>query len=454
MANKKAEDPRERLIGMGADALADALLELGEQYSPVSKRIERLVETPEEKLKRVKAKLAGLKRAKRFVPRRESSQFAADLEGLLQDIRESVHDPKAGLFLVASFYQTDDAVIGRSDDSDGIIGDVYRIDARELFVEYGSAAENKAAVAEMIFRLNLEDGYGVRDALVDHAGQMLEEPEIRDLIRRFRKRLDEDISDIERLQAYLCIESLAKQIGDAVLFEQVSLMRVENPYAKLWLEIAQVYLAAGDVDTALDRTSRIEDKHEPLVSQRNRLLLEIYRRKGWEERRTELLECMFRESPSISLLDELTAAVGEDRRGALIEKAVVAINNLIGLDDSSLRFLMECGRREEAENYIVKRAAQIYGDAYYRWLPIAEEMEQTGFYTGATLIYRALLLAILENANYNAYGHGARYLRKLDSLTEQIRDWKSAAEHRLFKEKIVAEHGRKSSFWAKYEGAK
>ncbi len=67
---------------------------------------------------------------------------------------------------------------------------------------------------------------------------------------------------------------------------------------------------------------------------------------------------------------------------------------------------------------------------------------------------RALLLAILENANYNAYGHGARYLRKLDSLTEQIRDWKSAAEHRLFKEKIVAEHGRKSSFWAKYEGAK
>ncbi|MDD4095883.1 MAG: hypothetical protein PHP22_06550 [Oscillospiraceae bacterium] len=454
MANKKAEDSRERLIGMGADALADVLLELGAQYSPVSKRIERLVETPEEKLKRVKAKIAGLKRAKRFVPRRESSEFAADLEGLLQDIRESVHDPKAGLFWVASFYQTDDAVIGRCDDSDGIIGDVYRIDARELFVEYGLAAEDKAAVADMIFRLNLEDGYGVRDALVDHAGQMLEEPEIRDLIRRFWKRLDEDISDIERRQAYLCIESLAKQIGDAVLFEQVSLMRVEKPYAKLWLEIAQVYLAAGDVDTALDRTSRIEDKHEPLVSQRNRLLLEIYRRKGWEQRRTELLERMFRESPSISLLDELTAAVGEDRRGALIEEMVVAINNLVGLDDSCLRFLMECGRREEAENYLAKRAAQIYGDDYYQWLPIAKEMEQTGFYTGATLIYRALLLAILEKANYNAYGHGARYLKKLDSLAEQIGDWKSAAEHRLFKEKIVAEHGRKSSFWAKYEGAK
>lgn len=454
MANKESKDPRERLIRLGAEALADTLLDLGGRYIPVSKRIDRLVETPEEKLKRVKAKISGLKRAKRFVPRRESSEFAADLLGILEDIRESVRDPKNGLLLTASFIETDEAVISRCDDSDGIIGDVYRIDARDLFAEYGAAEEDKESVVNLIFRLNLNNEYGVRDTLLDHAVDMLGEPEIRGLIRKLLKSQEEDTSDRYRFHALINVESLAKQIGDAELFEQTVLTRVESPYPKLWIEIASAYLKAGDPDAALDRLSKIEEIREPYSTERDRLFSEIYRVKGWSDRRAELLRHMFRQHRSVELLNEIAASVGEERRDELVGEAVDEILHRVGFDLSDLKFLLDCDQKKEAELYLSKRADWINGESYYHWLPVAEEMERAGLLSGVTLIYRALLLAILENANYAAYGHGARYLKKLDRLAEQIGDWKTTAEHQLFKEKIVAGHGRKSSFWAKYESAK
>ncbi|NLT11245.1 MAG: hypothetical protein GXY06_02380 [Clostridiaceae bacterium] len=454
MAKKEFIDPRERLIGLGAEALADALLDLGGRYAPVSKRIDRLVETPDEKLKRVKAKISGLKRAKRFVSRRESSEFAADLLGVLEDIHESVRDPKNGLLLTASFFETDEAVISRCDDSDGIIGDVYRIDARKLFTEYGAAEEDKESVANLIFRLNLKDDYGLRDTLVDHAGDMLGEPEIRGLIRMLLTSQEKETSNMGRFHALLNIESLAKQIGDAELFEQTALTRVESPYPKLWIEIARVYLTAGDPDKALDRLSKIEECREPYTTERDRLLSEIYRVKGWSERRAELLRNMFRQHRSVELLNEIALSIGEERRDELVGEAVDEILCRVGFDFSDLQFLLDCDKKEQAELYLSKRADFINDEAYYHWLPIVEKMERGGLLSSATLIYRALLLEILENANYAAYGHGARYLRKLDRLAEQIGDWKNTAEHQLFKEKIGTDHKRKTSFRAKYESAK
>ena len=58
---------------------------------------------------------------------------------------------------------------------------------------------------------------------------------------------------------------------------------------------------------------------------------------------------------------------------------------------------------------------------------------------------------ILERGYTKAYPHGIRYLKKLDKLTASIPDWQNLNNHGAFKEQIIQAHGRKRSFWSKYE---
>ena len=58
-------NPREQLIGLGAEKLADALLDLSTRSDQARKLVERLLSSPEDSLRYFKAKLAGLKRRER-----------------------------------------------------------------------------------------------------------------------------------------------------------------------------------------------------------------------------------------------------------------------------------------------------------------------------------------------------------------------------------------------------
>jgi len=93
---------------------------------------------------------------------------------------------------------------------------------------------------------------------------------------------------------------------------------------------------------------------------------------------------------------------------------------------------------------------QIDGEHYHWLVPLAEALEKNGRYPGASLIYRALLDSILLRAQTKTYGHGARYLRKLDRLATQITDWRTLEPHLGYREKLLQNHRRKSSFWARF----
>jgi len=116
-------DRKQKLIDLDAESLADALLVLAAQSGAADDLVERLIATPTENIQRFKKKLAGLKRSRRFIGRRESSGFARQLEILLQDLKAGVTDPLAGAELVAAFYATDCGALGNCDDSDGCVGE-------------------------------------------------------------------------------------------------------------------------------------------------------------------------------------------------------------------------------------------------------------------------------------------------------------------------------------------
>ena len=107
---------------------------------------------------------------------------------------------------------------------------------------------------------------------------------------------------------------------------------------------------------------------------------------------------------------------------------------------------------DEAEAYLLKRADQLDGNHYGSLLILAEVMESENRHVAASLIYRSLLISILERGYTKAYPHGIRYLKKLDKLAASITDWINFDHHEVFKAQIIQAHGRKHSFWSKYEG--
>ena len=110
-------DRKQKLIDLGPDALADALLNLAMHSDEADDLIEQLIATPKENVQRFKKKLAALKHSRRFIDWRGSASFVRELEMLLQDLKSGVDDPLTGVELVAAFYEADNTIFEMCDDS-------------------------------------------------------------------------------------------------------------------------------------------------------------------------------------------------------------------------------------------------------------------------------------------------------------------------------------------------
>jgi hypothetical protein len=185
--------------------------------------------------------------------------------------------------------------------------------------------------------------------------------------------------------------------------------------------------------------------------ERDNLLEEIYNKQENSEKLTELLYQKFRSYRSTDTLRVLLDVIGHDKYDEVIIDEVAQILKAARLRESDAEFLISVGKIDEAEAYLLKRANQLNGNYYGSLLSLAETMETKKRYLAASLIFRSLLVSILERCCAKAYPHGVSYLKKLDKLAVNISDWKEFNHHEAFKEQIIEAHGRKRSFWSKYE---
>ncbi len=435
---------------MGAEPLADALLELAAHTETAEDLIERMIATPKENIRRFKAKLADLKRRQRFISWKESASYAYKLEMLLEDLKSGVNDPQTGVALVAAFYQADDAVFEQCDDSSGNVGDVFRFDAKQIFVSYASRCQDKEWLGELVFKLNRENDYGVRDVLIDCASEYLPETVIRHLIDRFQAAAGKQSDEYKKRHWLYQVESLARQIKDAPLFEKARIASWGKLSTAACVDIARVYLENGDAKTALSWLDRISSKETFQAHEKDQLLREIYGQTGDRKKQAEVAWRTFRRHRSADALKDLLAVIGHDRRTAVIDGEVAAILEQSTLSLADTEFLIEMEHMDAAETYLLDRAEQLNGDFYNRLLPIAEAMESAARPLCASVIYRALLDSILRRARTKTYAHGIRYLKKLDSLAKSVLNWHSTTNHAVYMEHLRQKHGRKRSFWARY----
>lgn len=447
-------EKKKKLVELGPDVLANALIKLADHDDKANRLVERLIGDPEDLNKKFKRRVSGLKRRKSFIHWKESRRFAAELDDLLEDLEEINPEPCVGMALVSSFLETDRAIFGNCDDSSGHISDVYRYGARSLFAHFASRCPDKKKVLDLLIKTYSDDPYGVREGLIEKSLEMLGKDETRNAIDLFEILADTEDEEYQKRHFQQAIESLASQTGDAELFEKARLASYQEPGISSCLDIARVYLESGDPKKALECVNRIPPDETFKDSERRDLLQKIYERLGDSGKQAEMAWLNFRTLRCLNTLENLIKVIGKEKREQVVEDEAAMIIDEGKIDYSDIQFLIDVRRFDEAEICILAKAGtrNLEGEYYYTLLPMARAMESDGRMLAASVIYRALLESILDRKYYKAYTHAAKYLRKLDMLALEIEDWEDLGEHGMYHGWLNQVHGKKSSFWRHYQG--
>jgi hypothetical protein len=112
----------------------------------------------------------------------------------------------------------------------------------------------------------------------------------------------------------------------------------------------------------------------------------------------------------------------------------------------ALDFLVEWPRLDLAARHVLKHAARWDGRQYEYLTPAADALG-TSDPVSATILYRALLTAILIPNNGDAFPHAARYFAALADLSRQLPAEVPFESHDVFVDEVRRRHGRKQSFW-------
>ncbi len=444
-------DERQRLIDLGPERLADALLALAHGHPRVEAMVTRLTATPSAGLNRVRAKLARLGQGIRFVSRSEAAEYAEDLRDVLADIQAGAADPRTVVELVAEFFRADGAVLGACDDSNGHVGGVFRYEGQALFTAYAVSCPEKEWLAGLVLELVLEDGYGVRAGLIDSAAQYLPVATTRRLAEGLWSSVVGGRDDGGRAHAGILLEALARQLRDPALFERVRLTRCQGVSPAACKDIAAAYLDADDAATALSWLQRMPPETGYLVREFDQLLLRAQQALGNRDEQSRIAWRLLRADRSLGALEGLLAIIGQERRDEVAagEAAAILASRELVLNDA--QFLIDTGRLQDCAQYLFARRDQLDGDLYHWLVPLAEAMEHGGEALAASLVYRALLDSILARGLSRYYHHGARYLARLDALSASVPDWLGVTSHAAYTAGLRQVHARKAAFWARLQ---
>ena len=409
-----------------------------------------MVNSDTQAAKDFKKAVTAAKNRREMFWRSQAPDLAGMLTQALEQLKKTVHDPQVGVEALVDFYKRDADILERCDDSFGNVGDVFRIAAAEMFVDYASQCSDKEKIAEQVLALQEDSNYGVRDVLIDKVSSFLDKSGIEWLIDKIERRIPAGEDIISQRPWLIMIESLACQIKDGALFERTRERNWQGLNSRAYIEIAKVYFSAGDALIAYDRLQKAaecgaKDEHEYAE-----LFRDVCRALGKAAEVDKISRDIFRRHRCMDTLNELISQIGEDKRAEIIYKEADLIMAAKEFSIIDAQFLLDVGEVQGAQDYIIARREQLDGEQYYHLPPLAENLEAKRLFLASVVIYRALLEDNLAKALSKYYSHGVRYLRRLDALADHITDWRGIEPHAGYAQEIRQQHGRKPAFWAKY----
>ena len=172
---------KDNLKALGADRLADLLIELAGQDAALTRKLRMALTAvyAKDKLgKEIEKRLRTIQRSRAFLPWDRIRPLAAELDTLRQSILDDVATADVGQAISAMrlLVELAPSVYERSDDSSRYLSDVFREAASDLGTLWGrQAGRDPAIVVTDLFTLLDHDGYGTCDHLLASCGAALGE---------------------------------------------------------------------------------------------------------------------------------------------------------------------------------------------------------------------------------------------------------------------------------------
>ena len=449
---------KEKLADIDAATLRDFILDLYLRYPELSDKIEALtlVNDPAALSRVLRKRIASLKRRRRFIDYRASFDFARELEATLVDIESGLMErsPEHAFDLVDRFLATAESVLNRVDDSGGAVGEVYRQAVLLWLTAAKGWRDANVDWLERIDQLYQQNDYGVLDPLLPNANLLLTPDQLKQLAWRYENALrkalksseQEDKLNLAALRNGVALGQIADALRDPALYERSVLIHSPRPNNLQMKAICESYLRHEQPEAAMRYLNQAwENRFE---HDRLELLDEACSQTGDRQQLKAIRSLLFQSEQSHDSFTRYLEVLDEDEkdkaRDSAIQQAEQGRNILLSAD-----LLLSLGLPDRAQTLVLLRHPELPEYFYDSLLRLAKAFEKANCDLAATACYRALLLDILTRARSKAYGHGARYYKKLEALAERIKVFKPLPTHHAFVQQLQSEHGRKRSFWAR-----
>lgn len=157
------------LASQDAPTLAQVLLALAEDYSPVCERLERLRlrDDPAALTTRFTRQLQRWETDHRFVGYQDAPAFGQELDTWVAQVEREVlpRFPGEAMALFAAFLEFDHVVFERVDDDGGYVGGAFKLACRLWLTAAMAAGLSTAEIATRASAILAEDNYGARSEL-------------------------------------------------------------------------------------------------------------------------------------------------------------------------------------------------------------------------------------------------------------------------------------------------
>ncbi|MES1965962.1 hypothetical protein M0N77_11655 [Psychrobacter sp. AH5] len=465
----------------------------------LDKKIERLLlqsDTPK-LIKKLTSNLKGLRRRHAFVEYWKVSEFVTELQYLSDDIMTLYPEQvESCLNLLELFIESSNSSLQRCEDSSEVAR-VYRSAAQSwLMVASSCYSQEKTTVPvdeqdilsqawQSRVKTLIDDNdygfghiYGTKEALIEGINELLSESEISELINDYKQyyeslfepdlSADKEAQSLrsshshnranhqEKRKTEVTLVGLVKALSNVAIFEKVYL----RIYPKDSMALAQLNeLLTFMVDNQayeiaeqyLSEVWQSRNKREQL--QRLDWLSEIQRLKGETQAQIQTLKEAFELHASPQRLKSIMAIASPAEQAKLRKLAYQLVEQQSDII-LAVTLLLEIGETKLANQVAVTRHLE-FVDIHYETLTRLLKELPDDTYLIRVIIYRSLLSDILDNGRSKAYGHAARYYKKLLPMDFTISrgqaGYNGLASHQQYTAELMQKHGKKYSFWERIE---
>ncbi|MFT4901171.1 MAG: chemotaxis protein histidine kinase CheA [Lentimonas sp.] len=458
MTDTEIETLQQKLAQQNANDLAAFIVNLAVANEEVHQAVKifALRCEPKELVKAIRARMAELKRSKRYYNYSQSGELSHKLDTLLDLIqRELIPSmPEKAIDLLGAFIEMDNIIFNHADDSGGNIGMNFRR-AAKLLATACETAEATDIGEQWFLRLTAKNDYGARDVIYDLAPQLLSEFALQRVLDSWYARYAEmpqtEAYNSQRHTLEVCIGQVAKATGNAELYAKVW-MKGQTPQQKpdLAMQVAEIYLARGDTQQALAYVPKNCTAHG--LSKAQKLLIRIHDAMGNPEQANIIRLDYFKQSPcEISALDWLKQLPESKQEVGQLE-----LRRIVDQGDYDLttrtRLYIAWGDVKAAANAIESNISEADQLSYYTQSELAKALADSQP-KAASILLRGAAEQTLKEARTKNYSHAVRYIKQLMQLAESVKIWGDIIPHEIWWAAFRQAHTRKSAFVTKLNAA-